>query len=765
MVPWCVGDDAPVVDLLDQPIASRGGGTVPTHEPRFSIPLASGETAYGSDLGQRLSLARLVFVSAPAGYGKTLHVAGWARACGRPVAWIDLEWSDNDPHVLLVHLTAMLRDVACDDLDDRSGLSMSPASSEDILVPEFAHLVSRCTRPFVLVLDDLHVIENPVALGLITALARHMSPGSTVVLVGRCAPPPTFASLSMDPAFEMITAQDLALDRTAARSMADAIGWYPSDDHLDHLVAETEGCPVGIGLAGLPHEEADDGREPTGGPTSARNRLVADYVHAEWLRGLTLDDVDFLRRVSGLGRLCGGLCDHVLGRSDSGQVLERLLGSTLFVIPLDCRGDSYRLHRMLDDVLDSDSRQADSDGQRSLAARASEWFENNGDVDSAILQALRADDIDRAVDLAERYAEQYQTNGGARTVDRWIALLPRDRVFASPQICLMSAVLAMGRCDIHAVSTWLRLAEQAANDAAISDGDPTFALKLAALGSVLSTGDADDALADAERAYGSLEPGTWHVVACLARGHWLLAIGDAETAIRTLSEGASEARLLGAPTLEAKCLASQAFAFAAQGEWARAQSVVSSARQVVCDHDLGWMPTLVTVTSMSAWAEATAGDPNVARAEVLSTRHNLAQFDKVASWFNLQSRIALIRASLLLGEEFEAQTLHREAVVLLDTMPSAVWAAEQLDELASAIKSAHTALPCGPVSLTPAELRMLRFLPTNLTLGGIGQRLFVSRNTAKSHAAAIYRKLGVSSRSEAVEVARHTGLLSEEPII
>jgi LuxR family maltose regulon positive regulatory protein len=58
-------------------------------------------------------------------------------------------------------------------------------------------------------------------------------------------------------------------------------------------------------------------------------------------------------------------------------------------------------------------------------------------------------------------------------------------------------------------------------------------------------------------------------------------------------------------------------------------------------------------------------------------------------------------------------------------------------------------------------MRVLAYLPTNLTLAEIGKRLYVSRNTAKSHAASLYRKLGVSSRVEAVDAARRAGLLSD----
>jgi LuxR family maltose regulon positive regulatory protein len=85
---------------------------------------------------------------------------------------------------------------------------------------------------------------------------------------------------------------------------------------------------------------------------------------------------------------------------------------------------------------------------------------------------------------------------------------------------------------------------------------------------------------------------------------------------------------------------------------------------------------------------------------------------------------------------------------------------DQLAELRERLDRSASSLPHGPSSLTSAELRVLHFLPTNLTLTEIAQRLYVSRNTAKTHAAAVYRKLGVSSRSEAVELARAVGLLA-----
>lgn len=66
---------------------------------------------------------------------------------------------------------------------------------------------------------------------------------------------------------------------------------------------------------------------------------------------------------------------------------------------------------------------------------------------------------------------------------------------------------------------------------------------------------------------------------------------------------------------------------------------------------------------------------------------------------------------------------------------------------------------CGPAPLTLAELRVLRFLPMHMTFREIGTRLYVSRSTVKTQALAVYRKLDVSSRSEAVGRARALGLV------
>jgi LuxR family maltose regulon positive regulatory protein len=89
--------------------------------------------------------------------------------------------------------------------------------------------------------------------------------------------------------------------------------------------------------------------------------------------------------------------------------------------------------------------------------------------------------------------------------------------------------------------------------------------------------------------------------------------------------------------------------------------------------------------------------------------------------------------------------------------------ARHVDDLHDRVRAANELRTERLWSLTAAELRVAQYLPTNLSLSDIATRLYVSRNTVKSHAAAIYRKLGTSSRGEAVRLARSAGLIGDTP--
>jgi LuxR family maltose regulon positive regulatory protein len=462
--------------------------------------------------------------------------------------------------------------------------------------------------------------------------------------------------------------------------------------------------------------------------------------------------------VSVLDWLSGPLCNEVLDRHDSGDVLHRMFSDRLLVIPLDRRESAYRMHGLLRDALRAELERRDATAARQVHERASRWFEAAGDIDRAVRHALAAADVERAERLVVGYTPSYYTNGHYTTLRRWIESMPRSRVLGSPGLCLTAALASLGLGEPAALSVWLRLGEQAA--ASAGELDPMAWLCLLELRSTTNTGPVGPALEDAATAYRGLPHGIWHAASCLAYGVWSWTVGD-DVAVEVLTEGADEAAVLGAPALAASCTAMLALVAHSEGDPARSASLARSARKIAIDNRLERAPGMAVVSAMCALAAASTGDAQAALADWHLARSQLALLKDLSGWANVQTRVALAHTSILLGDRIGAETLLREAHEFLIRQPDATRALRQVAKLEELVGHLRRHSSIGSSALTTAELRVLHYLPTNLSLAEIGDRLYVSRYTVKTHCASIYRKLNANSRSEAVESARDIGLVTD----
>jgi LuxR family maltose regulon positive regulatory protein len=583
-------------------------------------------------------------------------------------------------------------------------------------------------------------------------------PGSTVLLVGRAVRLDALARLRVDSTAVEIGVDDLALEAADVAIVLADMGVEADIEQVEQVTAATEGWPVGVRLAGLATlaEMQHDVVDPN--VLSGSEALVLDYIGTEWLWGLTDDDRDFLLRVSVLDWMSGPLCNEVLGRHDAGEVLHRLFSDRLLVIPLDRRESAYRMHGLLRDALRAEFERQDVNAARQVHDRASRWFEVEGDIDRAVRHALAAADVDRTERLVVGHTPSYYTNGHYTTLKNWIESIPRSRVLGNPGLCLTAALASLGLGEPAALSIWLRLGEQAA--ASAPESDPMAWLCLLGLRSTTNTGPVRPALEDAEAAYQGLPPGIWHAASCLAYGVWSWTVGD-DVAVELLAEGADEAAVLGAPAVEAFCTAMLALIAHAEGDSARSASLAKRARSVAVDNRLERAPGMAIVSAMCALAAAGTGDAPAARVDWHLARAQLALLKDLSGWANVQTRVALAHTSVLLGDRIGAETLLREAREFLIRQPDATRAHRQVAKLEELVGHLRRHSSIGSSALTTAELRVLHYLPTNLSLAEIGNRLYVSRYTVKTHCGSIYRKLNVRSRSEAVESARSIGLLAD----
>jgi LuxR family transcriptional regulator, maltose regulon positive regulatory protein len=736
---------------------TRGGDIADAaRDARFAAPQPASGLALRSAVLERLAApgVRLGVITAPAGYGKTSHAAVFVSHDERVSAWLDIEDWHNDALVLLADLTAALRAVT-----DFHGPGLptggaTPDQLATIVARDFGRATRPCTVPFVLVLDDVHRLHDQSALDVVGALASNVPPGAIVVLVGRACQLADLARLRIDTSVVELGVEDLALETPDVATALSNMGVTADAEHVERVVADTEGWPVGVRLAGL--ASLADVRHQTAGSShlSGRDTTVLDYLRSEWLWNLRDDDREFLRRVSVLDWLSGDLCNAVLDRHDCGEVLHRIYSDRLLVIPLDRREGAYRMHGLLRDALAAELERGDAAAAQQVHARASTWFEAEGDVDRAVRHAVEAADLGRAEHLVVAHTPAFYANGHYTTIRTWVELIPRDRVRQSPELCLCAAVATIGLGDMRGCSVWLRLGEHATTP----ETRPETRLCLLDLRSTTNTGLARPALDDAAAAYRGLPPGIWHTGACLAYGVWSWTVGD-DDAVEVLAEGAAEAAVLGAPAMEANCTAVLALIAHDEGDRARARSLAVRARQLLVDHGLERVPSMAVVTAAHALAASSAGDAAIAQADWHLARAQLAYFRDVSGWANVQVRIALARTSLLLGDRMGAETMLSELHEYLLRQPDAVRAQRQVAEIQELVRQVHRNSAFGSSSLTTAELRVLHYLPTNLSLAEIGTRLYVSRYTVKTHCASIYRKLNVTSRSEAVESARRIGLL------
>lgn len=735
-----------------------GSGDESTAVDRFAAPQPAEGLALRSGVLEGLSAptTRVGVITAPGGYGKSSHAAAWADQDGRPVAWIDLDAGHDDAHVLLDDLVAALGSVTDFNPDGLPTGGATPDQYATQVAVTLGRTVRACAVPFVLVLDDVHCVQDVSASDLIGALVSNVPLGCAVLLVGRGCHVGDVKRLRVERHLVEVGVGDLALDVEGVTLVLDTMGLDVSTVQASGVVADTEGWPVGVRLAGMARlaEGGEEVEEPFAG--MGRDGGVSDYLETQWLVELTEDERRVLTRTSPLDWLSGSLCNEVLERNDAGEVLHNVVRNRMLLIPLDLRRGEYRMHGLLREALEAEFERTDASGIRQVHHRASAWFETAGDIDRAVRHAVAAEEFDRAATLVTEHTPALYTSGRYTTIERWVESLPRDLVVGNPMLCVCAALAALGRAEADALAVWLRVGDHAV--ASTSEVDTLAGLCLRDIRSTTSPGPVGPALDDAAAAHRGLPPGIWHAASCVALGAWHWMAGGDE-AVEVLTAGAEEAAVFGAPSLEAHCCALLAMIAYTERDPARAWPLVKRAWRVVAEHGLEHAPGIAMIRSMSALASAATGDPDGARESWQVARNQLAMIADLSGWANVQPRITLAQVGLLLGDRIGSETMLREAREWLVRMPDASRALRQVAELEESAKNLRRHSGTGGSALTTAELRVLRYLPTNLSLAEIGTRLYVSRYTVKTHCGSIYRKLDVRSRSEAVNVARDLGLL------
>jgi LuxR family transcriptional regulator, maltose regulon positive regulatory protein len=392
---------------------------------------------------------KLTLVSAPAGFGKTTLVVDWLNQVGLPVAWLTLDEADNDLARFLAYLAAAFQ--AADEEIGGSVLGVLQAPQlppiEKVLAGLLNEIAAR-TDPLILVLDDFHLLHNPVVLQVMGFLLEHLPPQLHLVLTTREDPDLPLSRLRAQDRLTEIRAGDLRFTRAETQVfLGSVMGLALSDQDVAALEDRTEGWAVGLQLAALSMQRRADLHSFIG-DFSGSHRHILDYLTDEVMRQQPEDTRAFMLQTAVLNRLCGPLCDALTGRTDSGTLLARLEAANLFLIPLDEERRWYRYHHLFSDLLRNQLSRSQPALIPVLHRRASCWYEEHGQIHAAVDHALRDSDLTRAADLIERNALLELYGGRVTVVLSWLERLPEAVVQAAPMLCLYHAwALALMKRD------------------------------------------------------------------------------------------------------------------------------------------------------------------------------------------------------------------------------------------------------------------------------------------------------------------------------
>jgi LuxR family maltose regulon positive regulatory protein len=195
-----------------------------------------------------------------------------------------------------------------------------------------------------------------------------------------------------------------------------------------------------------------------------------------------------------------------------------------------------------------------------------------------------------------------------------------------------------------------------------------------------------------------------------------------------------------------------------RGHWVEAAGLIDSARIMISDHRLDDYAISVLTSAAAARIALHGGDLHTASVELTRAMRARQYCTYACPGLAVRARLSLARTFFATGDHATAHHLVRECEDVLLRRPRLGVLTDEVAAFRGVIVT-DTKHSTGTTPLTPAELRLLPYLQTHLTIPEIGARLFVSRNTVSTEVGSIYRKLGVSSRSEAVDRATEIGLL------
>ncbi len=522
----------------------------------------------------------LTLIAAPAGFGKTTLVAEWLYSgykniSPQSIAWLSLDEGDNDPTRFFAYLVAALQQIDASLGRATLDLLESPQPPPpDSLIAMLAGNIAALATPFILILDDYHLIHEIAVHNAVALLLDHQPMQMHLILITREEPPIPLPRLRARSQVTEIRERDLRFTADqAAVFLNNTMRLSLPAEIIATLEARTEGWIAGLQLAALALQESPEAARAQALISNlGGSRYVMDYLLAEVMEQQPEAVRRFLYQTCILDRLCAPLCNAVTGLQNSQAMLEQLDGANLFIVPLDQQRQWYRYHQLFAEALRAKLAPAE---REELHQRATSWYEAQNlpapAIHHALAYASTNGDYTQAARLVRQAADAALHSGSLLTLRAWLEALPTERLRADGALATYYGWVLALTSELSRAEDYIHAAEQRLGQS----GQPELGL-LQALRGFVALLDRQEYAAAIQAASSALQTlrqdqPRWRIIAL-----WVLAEAQERTqaisqAIATLREAAKTSRKAG----------NQIFAVVAENSLASALNLCTQRQEAI----------------------------------------------------------------------------------------------------------------------------------------------------------------------------------------
>ncbi len=394
-------------------------------ETKYSRPRANEHIISRPHLYKKLdnSLKRkLTLVTAPSGYGKTTAVLEWLQKFGVESAWLSVDSNDNNPWRFWRYLCAALDKISPGiALETEYVFSSQELMNANIQINIIIDRLVTTDDDFLFIIDDVHLISNPVILKGLSYLIDYLPPRIHLLFISRTSPGVKLAKHSIKSQVQKLGANDLRFREEEIEWFYEKRGFPLDSQDIKIIQNTTDGWAAALVAIAMSMEESTDNPEAIVNLAwSDIEQYLADEVIGNW----PVEKRLFALKTSILDTLNEDLCDAVTGEDNGGRMLKELGERNEFLVSLDEENHSYKYHQLFKDFHSKLLDQSAGIIRADLYFKAAQWYLQHGLITEAINHYLNGQWYDDALKLIETQLGGLAARNAFDTALSWLERLP-----------------------------------------------------------------------------------------------------------------------------------------------------------------------------------------------------------------------------------------------------------------------------------------------------------------------------------------------------